>query len=175
MGPRRCGGRPGRPATDGGTPLLSKKAKPPTPAISNNDYAANFAEFLDSVEGDQPFCFWYGSTEPHRRYAFQSGVSVGGKSIDQIDQVPAFWPDNEVVRNDMLDYALEIEHFDDHLGRMLDDLQRRGKLDNTLVVVTSDNGMPFPRVKGQEYELSNHLPLAIMWRKGIRSAGPNRP
>ncbi|MFK7778361.1 MAG: heparan N-sulfatase, partial [Gimesia sp.] len=32
-----------------------------------------------------------------------------------------------------------------------------------------DNGMPFPRVKGQEYERSNHLPLAIMWKQGIKT------
>ncbi len=154
-----------------GQPFASKKAKPPTPAISNNDYSANFNDFLDTVADDQPFCFWYGATEPHRRYEYESGAKVGGKSINQIVRVPAFWPDNEVIRNDMLDYAFEIEHFDSHLDRMLDELQRRGKLDNTLVVVTSDNGMPFPRVKGQEYEMSNHLPLAIMWRDGIEAPG----
>jgi len=38
--------------------------------------------------------------------------------------------------------------------------------------VTADNGMPFPRIKGQAYEYSNHLPLAIMWGKGI--ANPMR-
>jgi hypothetical protein len=31
--------------------------------------------------------------------------------------------------------------------------------------------MPFPRVKGQTYEYSNHMPLAIMWGKGIRKPG----
>jgi hypothetical protein len=54
---------------------------------------------------------------------------------------------------------------------MLDELEKRGQLENTLVVVTADNGMPFPRVKGQEYEMSNHLPLAMMWKKGIQSPG----
>jgi hypothetical protein len=154
-----------------GKPFSSRRTNPPTSAISANDYAANFADFLDTVSGDQPFCFWFGATEPHRRYEYESGAKVGGKSVEEIDHVPAFWPDNEVIRNDLLDYAFEIEHFDQHLGRMLDELQRRGMLDNTLVVVTSDNGMPFPRVKGQEYELSNHLPLAIMWRQGIRDPG----
>ena len=76
--------------------------------------------------------------------------------------MPEYWPDNDVVRTDMLDYAFEIEYFDKHLRRMLKLLEDRGELDNTLVVVTADNGMPFPRVKGQEYEHSNHLPLAIM-------------
>src|SRR5690606_3009331 len=82
-----------------------------------------------------------------------------------------FWPDNDTVRADMLDYAYEIEYFDQHLQRMLDILEARGELENTLVVVTADNGMPFPRTKGQEYEYSNHLPLAVMWPAGISSPG----
>ena len=71
----------------------------------------------------------------------------------------------------MLDYAFEIEYFDQHLQKMLALLEERGELDNTIVVVTADNGMPFPRIKGQEYEMSNHLPLAILWKDGIQHAG----
>jgi N-sulfoglucosamine sulfohydrolase len=85
--------------------------------------------------------------------------------------VPKFWPDNETVRNDMLDYAFEIEHFDRHLGRMLEQLEQRGMLENTIVIVTSDHGMPFPRAKGQAYEYSNHVPLAVMWKRGIKASG----
>ena len=161
----------GKPRQLAGQPFGAKKLKPPTKAISNNDYAGNFADFLDANAQQKPWCFWYGSTEPHRGYEYGTGVSVGGKSLTDIDEVPPFWPDNEVIRNDILDYALEIEHFDGHLQRMLDDLKLRGQLDNTIVVVTADNGMPFPRIKGQEYELSNHLPLAIMWPKGIQNPG----
>ena len=80
-------------------------------------------------------------------------------------------PDNPAVRNDMLDYAFEIEHFDSHLVRMLEILEKRGELANTIVIVTADNGMPFPRAKGQAYEYSNHVPLAIMWGKGIKKPG----
>ncbi|MEZ6124392.1 MAG: sulfatase-like hydrolase/transferase [Planctomycetaceae bacterium] len=120
-----------------------KSTAPPTKAISRNDYAGNFEAFL-ADRGDQPWCFWYGSTEPHRAYEYGTGVGVGGKSIADIDEVPPFWPDNEVIRNDLLDYALEIEYFDLHLGRMLRTLEDQGQLDNTLVVITADNGMPFP-------------------------------
>lgn len=154
-----------------GKPYSKRKAKPPTTAISNNDYAGNFRDFLNAVPKEEPFCFWYGATEPHRRYEYRSGVQKGNKKLSDIDQVPLFWPDNEVVRHDMLDYALEVEHFDHHLQRMLNELESRGMLDNTLVVVTADNGMPFPRIKGQEYEMSNHLPLAIMWADGIKQPG----
>src|SRR5690554_4753914 len=54
---------------------------------------------------------------------------------------------------------------------MLEHLKLIGELENTIVVVTADNGMPFPGIKGQVYEYSNHLPLAIMWPGGIRNPG----
>jgi N-sulfoglucosamine sulfohydrolase len=149
-----------------------QKAEPPTPEISNNDYAANFAEFLDASSANQPWCFWYGAIEPHRGYEFGSGLAKGGHTLSEIDHVPGYWPDNDTVRTDMLDYAFEVEHFDRHLGRMLTELEKRGLLQNTLVIVTSDHGMPFPRVKGNAYEFANHVPLAVMWPDGI--AHPRR-
>lgn len=145
------------------------RTKPPAKGISPIDYAANFEQFLKESPQKKPWCFWYGGLEPHRRYEYGSGVKKAGKKITDIDRVPAYWPDNEVIRNDMLDYAFEIEHFDRHLARMLKLLEQRNELDNTIIVVTADNGMPFPRVKGQEYERSNHLPLAIMWKRGIKT------
>jgi arylsulfatase A-like enzyme len=161
----------GNPRQLTGKPYNEFKTTPPAKFISNNDYTANFEAFLKDKEPGQPFCFWYGSIEPHRAYEFRAGIEKGGKNPDEIDEVFVFWPDNDTVRADLLDYAYEIEYFDQHLQKMLDILEAQGELDNTLVIVTADNGMPFPRIKGQEYELSNHLPLAIMWKKGIKTPG----
>lgn len=147
------------------------KIEPPAKFISNNDYAKNFEAFLEARPAGQPFCFWYGSTEPHREYEFGIGERLGGKNIAEIDEVPAFWPDVDTVRTDMLDYAFEIEYFDRHLQKMLLKLEEIGELENTIVIVTADNGMPFPRVKGNMYEYGNHLPLAIMWPNGIKNPG----
>jgi arylsulfatase A-like enzyme len=147
------------------------KTEPPAKFISNNDYAKNFESFLEARPEGQPFCFWYGSTEPHRRYEFEAGIRKGGKNLSEIDEVPAFWPDVDTIRTDLLDYAFEIEYFDSHLQKMLEKLEEIGELENTLVIVTADNGMPFPRIKGQVYEYSNHLPLAVMWPDGIKNPG----
>jgi len=147
------------------------KTEPPAKFISNNDYARNFETFLDARPDGQPFCFWYGSTEPHRAYEFEAGMKYGGKNRNDIDKVPGFWPDVDTIRTDILDYAFEIEYFDHHLQLMLQKLEEIGELENTLVIVTADNGMPFPRIKGQVYEYSNHLPLAIMWPDGIKKPG----
>lgn len=148
-----------------------QRTTPPTPSISDIDYAANFQEFLQEANGNEPFCFWVGGLEPHRPYSFGTGVGIGGKDPMDIDSVFGFWPDVDSVRQDMLDYAFEIEYFDAQLAAILDVLEANGELDNTLIIVTADNGMPFPRVKGQAYELSNHLPLAMMWKKGIHDVG----
>lgn len=154
-----------------GKPFNARKLQAPTSGIENNDYAANFEDFLNTAPKDQPWSFWYGALEPHRAYEYGSGVAKGGKRLSDIDRVPGFWPDNETVRNDMLDYAFEVEHFDNHLARMLALLEQRGLLENTIVIVTSDHGMPFPRAKGQAYESSNHVPLAVMWKAGIKFGG----
>jgi N-sulfoglucosamine sulfohydrolase len=167
--------RDGGPRPLTGQAFNEKTTAPPTAHISNNDYAANFEAFLDARPAGAPFCFWYGSTEPHRAYAYGAGIKAGDKEPGSIDRVPAFWPDSDSVRADMLDYAFEIGYFDLHLQRMLEVLERRGELANTLVVVTADNGMPFPRAKGQVYEYSVHLPLAIMWPQGIGQAGRTVP
>ncbi len=154
-----------------GRAFNTRKAKPPASGIGNNDYAGNFDDFLAAAPTNAPWCFWYGAIEPHRGYEFGSGVAKGGKKLSDIDHVPRFWPENDTVRNDMLDYAFEVEHFDRHLGLMLDALSNRGVLSNTLVIVTSDHGMPFPRVKGQAYEFANHIPFAAMWPRGITKPG----
>ncbi len=170
-GPGVANDSSGKPRQMAGKPFNQRKAAPPAKGIENNDYAANFEDFLNAAPKDQPWSFWYGALEPHRAYEYGSGVTKGGKRVHDIDRVPGFWPDTEVVRHDMLDYAFEIEHFDRHLARMLEELDKRGLLDNTIVIVTSDHGMPFPRAKGQAYDASNHVPLAVMWKRGIKAAG----
>lgn len=162
----------GMPRQMTGTSWNKRQLKsPPTNAISKMDYAGNFVDFLNKSSPDKPWCFWYGAIEPHRNYEFGSGTAKGGKKLSDIDHVPAYWPDTDDVRTDMLDYAFEVEHFDRHVGLMLDELKKRDMLDNTLVIVTSDHGPPFPRGKGNVYEIANHVPLAMIWKNGIRKPG----
>jgi len=148
---------------------------PPTKNISKVDYTENFKSFYNAKAKDQPFCFWYGATEPHRDYSFGSGNSLNHQDPNQVN-VPAFLPDTAIVRQDLLDFAFEIEWFDKHLSQMLGFLESRGELDNTLVIVTADNGMPFPRAKANLYEHGTHVPLAMslgsQFKSGLRVNTP---
>jgi len=129
-----------------------------------------FQAFLEARPAGKPFFYWFGSTNPHRPYAADSGLSAGKKPTD-VDRVPKFWPDNDTVRRDMLDYAVEIEAYDSQVGAVLDVLEKSGEAENTLVIVTSDHGMPFPRVKGHNYQMSNHVPLVARWPAVAKKPG----
>lgn len=170
-GPGNPGEIDGKPRQLIGEEFNDIKTNPWAKGMSRDNYAANFDEFLKKSQAGKPWFFWYGAREPHRRYEYGSGINKGNKKLSDIDSVPSFWPDNEIIRNDMLDYALEIEYADSHLWKMIENLEKRGLLDNTIIVFTSDNGMPFPRAKAQEYEYSNRIPMAIMWPKGIKKPG----
>lgn len=124
----------------------------------------DFAEFVRKANRE-PFCFWFGSMNPHRPYEKGSGARKGLKAEDVV--VPPWMPDTPEVRSDLLDYYGEIEAFDDEIGKILETLETEGLLDKTIVVVTSDNGFPFPRGKTHLYDYGARMPLAIRWPSRI--------
>ena len=113
-----------------------------------------------------PFCFWFGSHDPHRGYKKGSGVASGMKIADA--RVPPFLPDTPEVRSDILDYYFEVQRFDGQVGELLDKLESAGRLRDTIFVVTSDNGMPFPRAKANLYDSGMRMPLAVQWPARVR-------
>lgn len=142
---------------------FNRRLQSPAPhaALDARDYAANFDDFLRERPAGAPFFFWFGPTEPHR--VFEQGVGVrAGKRLADV-KVPPYWPDTLEVRSDLLDYAYEIDWLDAQLARVLAKLEAAGELDRTLIVVTSDNGMPFPRAKTTLYDPGVRMPLAVRW------------
>ena len=144
----------------GSVPAAGRDRNPAGPG------SKGFAEFLERVAPGQPFCFWFGSLDPHRPYEKGSGVRAG-LNPDAVT-VPPFLPDTPEVRSDLLDYAFEVQRFDRHVGEILKALEAAGRLDNTIVVMTSDNGLPFPRAKANLYDAGTHMPLAISWPARIQ-------
>jgi N-sulfoglucosamine sulfohydrolase len=127
----------------------------------------NFDVFLQKRPKDKPFCFWFGSQDPHRPYERGKGIESGLKP-DGV-RAPSFWPDTPEVRGDILDYYFEVERFDRDLGNLLKSLEAAGELDNTVIIVTGDNGWPFPRCKANLYDGGTREPLAIRWPGKIKA------
>lgn len=124
-----------------------------------------FDSFIDSIGPKQPFCFWWGTNDPHRPYDRGAGTKTGIDSTKL--SVPAFLPDLPTIRGDLGDYCSEIERMDHEIGVILKKLELNGVLDNTLIIVTGDNGMPFPHAKANLYDYGTRVPLLIHYPKSF--------
>jgi uncharacterized sulfatase len=126
----------------------------------------NFTAFLQAKPNDKPFCFWFGSTDPHRKYEPGSGVASGMDPAKV--RVPAWLPDSDVVRRDLCDYFFEVQRFDREVGEIVTALRNSEELENTIIVMTADNGCPFPRAKATLYDGGTHVPLVVRWPRRFK-------
>ncbi len=92
-----------------------------------------------------------------------------------------------IVQSDVV-YAAMIKNLDDNIGRLLSTLEEEGRLDDTIIVFTSDNGglstaegsptcnHPAREGKGWSYEGGIRVPLAIIYppvvQAGVHSQVP---
>jgi arylsulfatase A-like enzyme len=144
---------PGRTAT-GGRQLVGPRFK-------------NFPVFLKQKPKGKPFCYWVGSSDPHRGYVKGSGKK-SGMDLSKI-KLFAHYPDSPEVRGDVADYYFEVQRFDRLVGDAIKALEENGELDNTIIVMSGDHGMPFPRCKSNNYDSGARVPLVIRWPAKIKA------
>lgn len=130
----------------------------------------NFDAFLDARPDARPFCYWWGPTNTHRSWERGSGKALWGLEPDDLKgRLPAFLPDVHDVREDVCDYLGECLAVDAGLGVLIERLKAVGELDNTLLVVSGDHGIPgIPRGKCNLYDIGCEVALAARWPGHIR-------
>ncbi|MEP7366805.1 MAG: sulfatase [Acidobacteriota bacterium] len=126
----------------------------------------SFEAFLHERPKDKPFCFWFGSHDPHVPW---NRGQAGRAGIDMAKiEVPKHLPDNQTVRGDIRDYYAEVQQFDAEAGEHVEQLRRAGELDGTVVAMTSDNGWQIPRGLGNCYDLGVRIPMVLRYPKAFR-------
>ena len=125
----------------------------------------NFRSFLKKRVDGAPFCYWWGPTNTHRTWVQGSGKNLWKINPDDLQgRLSAHLPDVPEVREDVADYLGEVQAFDAGLGVLLEELERIGELDNTLVIVSGDHGIPgMPAGKCNLYDLGTRVALAVAW------------
>lgn len=133
----------------------------------------NFVDFISKRPEGSPFCYWFGPTNCHRKWAKGSGKTLWKIDPEKLKgKMPPFLPDAHAIREDFADYLGEIQAFDEALGVLIDELKKRNELDNTLIIVSGDHGIPgFPRGKCNLYDFGVATALAIRWGNEVK---PNR-
>lgn len=114
----------------------------------------------DAPEG-KPICVWMGSRRPHRPYAAGSGEANGFNPANIA--VSPDLPDAPDVRTDLADYYYNIRLFQEECAAVIEALEKSGRMENTLLIVTGDNGDSFPRAKSNLYDMGCHVPMAVRW------------
>lgn len=131
------------------------------------DKYENFADFIKKVKKGEPWSYWFNSLHPHRPYEVGSGKRAG---IDLTKiKVPAYLPDVEDVRADIADYYAAIQTFDTEVGEIMQQLKESGQLDNTIVLICSDNGWQMPRGLANLYDFGTRVPLIVSWPEKFKT------
>lgn len=125
----------------------------------------NFQSFLDSLEQGQPFAYWFGPTNTHRKWIAGSGKELWNIDPDRLEgNMPPFLPDVAIVREDFADYLGEVMAFDAGLQVLINMIEEAGEFDNTFLVVSGDHGFPgVSNGKCNLYDFGTNVPLAIRY------------
>ena len=92
---------------------------------------------------DQPFFLWTGFFLPHLPFVPADPKRFPAERM----QPPAALPDTAETRQDWADYCASVERTDDCVGLVLDALREGGHAEDTLVILTTDHGVPLPHMK----------------------------
>lgn len=131
------------------------------------ELAGKAAGFFADAARDRSFFLHAASSLPHRRHGngfpLNEDVEEYGDTSYDPDSIPVppWLPDHPAVRQDLADYYGYVERYDRFVGAMLEALERSGRADETLVIVMTDHGMPFPAAKASPFEAGHHCPLLI--------------
>ncbi len=127
-----------------------------------------FEDFLENTNAkEKPFFFWLGTSDPHRGYQKNSGKQ-SGMDISKV-QLFKHFPQSDIIRNDVADYYYEVQRWDSLVGSVIAQLEKNGLLENTIIIMTGDHGMPFPRGKGNLYDSGVRVPFSVRWGKKVNA------
>lgn len=130
--------------------------------------AAKVNEFFDRAPADRPWFLWVNFNDPHHPWD-QNAVqpAYDPASIP----LPPHLPDLPGVRSDLARYYGEISRADEEFQTVLDTIQQRGRMENTLVLFLGDNGYAFPHGKGSLYDPGLNVPCLVRWPGHIAPGG----
>ncbi|MFR9545389.1 MAG: sulfatase-like hydrolase/transferase [Rikenellaceae bacterium] len=132
-------------------------------------------DFLDTCNDDQPFFLWYSTTVPHGPNPIASikndeSITAAGP---QGKPIAGIQPSRESVLERTRARGIDDSHasmlwLDDSLRALFESLEKKGVLDNTLIIFASDNGES--QGKMTCYQAAAHLPAFIYWKGHIKPA-----
>jgi N-sulfoglucosamine sulfohydrolase len=124
-------------------------------------YYETFGEFIEKKPSDAPFCFWFGSHDPHMPW--DKGTDFKANLKAETVKIPDYLPDAPIVRSQIIEYYAEIQKFDFEVGEIIELLKSKGLFENTILIIMGDNGWQAPRGLANLYDSGTKTCMAIQW------------
>ncbi len=141
-------------------------AKDPVPA-SIWDECSRTAHYKNRTDKNQPFFAVFNWIGTHESQNWDiTNVKTDPKSVT----VPPYYPDNEIIRQNIAKMYDNVARFDSVVGVLLTELEKEGELDNTIIFLWGDHGDGLPRAKRWLYDSGLNIPLIIRF-PGNANAG----
>lgn len=131
--------------------------------------AGRVADFLNAKPADKPFFLWVNFSDPHHPWD-----ATEEEPDPATLKVPAHWPDTPSMRKQLAAYCGEVNRVDKQVKTVLDELEKRGLTDSTIIVFAGDNGIAFPHGKGSLYDPGLNVPFIVRWKGVVRPGGESR-
>lgn len=115
-------------------------------AKTHYNFAHNSAEMFDGTDwtqrkSGQPFFAQFQISEPHRPFPIPANYDED--ALKRIE-LPSNYPDHDLIRRDWYAYLRSVEVVDRRVGAILDQLEKAGVLNETIIMFFADHGRPMP-------------------------------
>lgn len=160
---------PGQPAQPAAFELVENGNVP-----DNKGGHATWVQTLQQRPKDRPFFAWFAALDAHRDWDADGDwkeQEYGPMHRPEEVRVPPYLRDDAATRQDLASYYNEVTRFDFFVGQVVQELERQGVLDDTLIIVAADNGRPFPRAKTRLHDSGMKTYLIAHWPRGIAQPG----
>ena len=149
-------------------------------------FSADAIDYINNYNEEDPFFLYLSYLAPHdprtmpekyrtmykaeditlpQNFMEMPAFSFGWADRGRDEAVASFPRDPQEIRQHIADYYAMISHIDDNVGKIIDSLEQKGILDNTIIVFSGDNGLAIGQhgLMGKQnvYEHSVHIPLLI--------------
>lgn len=124
----------------------------------------NWVNVIETRPKDKPFFFWFAAHDAHR--VWQTDNEFIGTHTTEGIVPPPYLGSSEATKQDIASYYDEIARLDFHIGEVEKALEKQGVLENTMIIIITDNGRPFPHCKTRVNEEGVHVPLIVRWPGG---------
>jgi N-sulfoglucosamine sulfohydrolase len=129
------------------------------------DFSAIEKLMSESKENKNPFCLFVTSNQPHAPWDLGDPSRYPPEKLE----LASYYVDTKVTREELSKYYAEITYFDDEVGRTLALLKKYKLDDNTLVIVTTEQGNQLPFAKWTLYDSGLQTAFIARWPGKIKA------